>query len=60
MNALVTLSEICRLAGCSDATLRSWRRAGLFPNPTHQRGRNKFWLREVAESAIAGLTRRIN
>jgi predicted site-specific integrase-resolvase len=59
MNDLLSIADVCQLVGCSIDSLRKWMRAGRFPRPTHQRGRNKFWTREVVETAITGLTRRI-
>lgn len=56
---LLGIPDVIALAGRSVDTLRLWMRAGRFPRPTHQRGRNRFWTRSVVERAIAGLTRRI-
>lgn len=60
MNELLSLVEVCELAGLGPDALRKRMTKGTFPRPTHQRGRNKFWSRKVVETAIAALTRRID
>lgn len=51
--------EVCRLAGFSVDTLRAKMRRGVFPRPTHQRGRRNLWLRSVVVDAISAMTRPI-
>ncbi len=55
MENYVGMLDATRLTDRSAETLRRWMRLGLFPRPTHRRGRRLYWLRDEIVSVLARL-----